>query len=49
MMARWDADARLLNQALRAIGEAIDGSRVIYQRQEDAQIAAMTSISNALG
>lgn len=49
MMARWDADARLLNQALRAIGEAIDGSRVIYQRQEDAQTTAMTSISNALG
>jgi WXG100 family type VII secretion target len=49
MMARWDADARLLNHALRAIGEAIDGSRVIYQRQEDAQTTAMTSISNALG
>ena len=49
LMARWDADARLLNHALRAIGEAIDGSRVVYQRQEDAQTIAMTSISNALG
>lgn len=49
LMVRWDADARTLNQALRAIGEAIDGSRATYQRQEDAQAGAMTSISNALG
>ena len=48
-MARWDADARSLNQALGAIGQAIDGSRVTYERQEEAQAAAMTSISNALG
>jgi WXG100 family type VII secretion target len=49
LMARWDADARSLNQALRSIGEAIDGSRATYQRQEDAQTSVMTSISNALG
>jgi uncharacterized protein YukE len=49
LMARWDADARSLNQALGAIGQAIDGSRVTYERQEEAQAAAMTSISNALG
>jgi WXG100 family type VII secretion target len=49
LMVRWDTDARSLNQALRAIGEAIDGSRATYQRQEDAQAATMTSISNALG
>lgn len=49
LMARWDADARTLNQALRAIGEAVDGSGVVYQRHEDTHAAAMTSISNALG
>ena len=48
-MVRWDTDARSLNQALGGIGHAIDGSRVTYQRQEDDQTAAMTSISNALG
>ena len=49
LMARWDTDARSLNQALGGIGQAIDGSRATYQRQEDDQAAAMTSISNALG
>ena len=36
-MARWDADARSLSEALRAIGEAIQGSGRTYQQQEDAQ------------
>ena len=49
LMARWDADARSLSQALGGIGQAIDGSRGTYQLQEDDQAAAMTSISNALG
>ena len=49
LMIRWDTDARALNQALGSIGHAIDGSRNTYQRQEDDQLAAMTSISNALG
>jgi WXG100 family type VII secretion target len=49
LMVRWDTDARSLNQALGAIGQAIDGSGGTYQRQEDDQVAAMTSISNALG
>ena len=48
-MARWDTDARSLNQALGGIGQAIAGSRATYQRQEDDQAAVMTSISNALG
>ena len=48
-MVRWDTDARALNQALGGIGHAIEGSRNTYQRQEDDQTAAMTSISNALG
>ena len=49
LMARWDTDARSLNQALGGIGQAIAGSRATYQRQEDTQAAVMTSISNALG
>ena len=49
LMARWDTDARSLNQALGGIGLAIAGSRATYQRQEDDQAAVMTSISNALG
>ncbi len=49
LMARWDTDARSLNQALGGIGQAIAGSRATYQRHEDDQAAVMTSISNALG
>jgi WXG100 family type VII secretion target len=49
LMIRWDTDARALNQALGGIGHAIEGSRNTYQRQEDDQLAAMTSITNALG
>lgn len=49
LMARWDTDARSLNQALGGIGQAIAGSSATYQRQEDDQTAVMTSISNALG
>jgi uncharacterized protein YukE len=33
LMARWDADARALSEALRAIGEAILGSGRTYQRR----------------
>jgi WXG100 family type VII secretion target len=49
LMARWDADAKALNEALRGIGESIQGSRVTYQQQEDAQAASMSSITAALG
>jgi WXG100 family type VII secretion target len=49
LMARWDNDARLLNQALRGIGESIQGSRLTYEQQEDAQSASMSSITAALG
>lgn len=49
LMVRWDDDAKMLNQALRAIGESIQGSRVTYQQQEDAQAVRMSSITAALG
>jgi WXG100 family type VII secretion target len=49
LMVRWDSDAKVLNEALRAIGESIQGSRVTYEQQEDAQAASMSSITAALG
>jgi WXG100 family type VII secretion target len=49
LMARWDADAKLLNDALRGIGEAIQGSGVSYQTQEDQQASSLSSIQAALG
>ena len=49
LMARWDADARALNAALRSIGEAIQGSAAGYQAREDQQAADMSAIRAALG
>jgi WXG100 family type VII secretion target len=49
LMARWDADAKALNEALRSIGESIQGSSLTYQQQEAAQAASMSSITAALG
>ena len=42
LMARWDADAR-------ALGEAIQGSGRTYQQQEDAQHSGLSAIRAALG
>lgn len=49
LMARWDVDARQLNEALRGIGEAIRGSGASYQAQEDHHARAMSAIRAALG
>ena len=49
LMARWDADARALNEALRAIGEAIQGSGGRYQAQEEQHASTLSTISAALG
>jgi WXG100 family type VII secretion target len=49
LMARWDTDARALNEALRGIGEAIQGSGVTYQQQEDQQAQSLSAIRGALG
>ena len=49
LMARWDADARSLSEALRAIGEAIGASGRTYQQQEEAQSAGLSAIRAALG
>ena len=49
LMARWDADARSLSEALRAIGEAVTGSGRTYRQQEEAQSAGLSAIRAALG
>jgi len=49
LMARWDADARTLSEALRAIGEAIVGSGRTYQQQEEAQQGGLSAIRAVLG
>ncbi|MGE3287533.1 MAG: WXG100 family type VII secretion target [Pseudonocardia sp.] len=49
LMARWDTSAAQLNQALRDIGESIDGSARNYQAQEDAQASSMSTITAVLG
>ena len=49
LMARWDADAKSLNDALRAIGEAIQGSGVSYQAQEEQHTGDLSAIRAALG
>ncbi|MGI8817158.1 MAG: WXG100 family type VII secretion target [Pseudonocardia sp.] len=49
LMARWDADARKLNDALRDIGESIQGSGQSYARQEEQQAQSLSAISGALG
>jgi uncharacterized protein YukE len=48
-MARWDSDARTLNQALRGIGEAIQGTGRSYQQAEEQQRQSMSAIQGALG
>ncbi|HEY2207392.1 MAG TPA: WXG100 family type VII secretion target [Pseudonocardia sp.] len=49
LMARWDTDARQLNQALRGIGDAISSSGAQYRRAEDAHRQSMSQITSALG
>ncbi len=49
LMGRWDAEARTLNEALRAIGEAIRGSGATYQAQEEQHTGDLSAIRAALG
>jgi WXG100 family type VII secretion target len=49
LMARWDADARSLSEALRSIGEAIEGSGRTYLQQEEARSSGLSAIRAALG
>ena len=49
LMNRWDTDARSINDALRAIGEALRGTGVGYQAQEEHHASALSAIRAALG
>jgi WXG100 family type VII secretion target len=49
LMARWDADARRLNDALRGIGESIRGSGQSYAAQEEQNASSLSGIQAALG
>jgi WXG100 family type VII secretion target len=49
LMARWDADARALSEALRAIGESVQGSAASYQAEEDQHASSLSTIRAALG
>ena len=49
LMVRWDADARALSEALRAIGTAIQGSGASYQAQEEQHAGDLSAIRAALG
>jgi WXG100 family type VII secretion target len=49
LMARWDADAKALSEALRGIGEAIQGSGASYQAQEEQHTGNLSAIRAALG
>jgi WXG100 family type VII secretion target len=49
LMARWDADARALGEALRTIGEAIEGTGASYRAQEEQHTGDLSAIRAALG
>ena len=49
LMQRWDADAQKLNEALRTIGGALQGTGRTYEQQEQAQAQGMSGIASALG
>lgn len=49
LMLRWDTDAKALNDALRGIGESIQGSGASYQAQEDQHTGDLSAIRAALG
>jgi WXG100 family type VII secretion target len=48
LMARWDTDARSLNEALRGIGEAIRGTGQNYAQAEEQHSQSLSAIQNAL-
>jgi WXG100 family type VII secretion target len=48
LMARWDTDARSLNEALRGIGEALQGTGQSYAQAEEQHSRSLSSIQSAL-
>jgi WXG100 family type VII secretion target len=49
LMERWDADARVINDALRTIGQSITSSGQDYRAHEEQNAAGLSSIRAALG
>ena len=49
LMARWDADAMALGEALRTIGQSIDSSGAGYRAHEEQHAGGMSTIRAALG
>jgi WXG100 family type VII secretion target len=49
LMDRWDADARVINDALRTIGQSISTSSAGYRAHEEQNAAGMSNIRAALG
>ena len=49
LMARFDDDAKKLQEALRGIAEQVDASSVTYIRQEEEATNLSSTISNRLG
>ncbi|MEU5691294.1 WXG100 family type VII secretion target [Actinosynnema sp. NPDC020468] len=48
LIARFDDDARKLQEALRAIAEQMSGSADIYRRQEEEQNQSMSGLLGRL-
>lgn len=48
LMVRWDENARSLNDALRAIGEAIQASGVTYDTTDQDEQAAFTNLGGPI-
>ena len=49
LMDRWDADARVINESLRTIGQSISSSSTDYRSHEEQNAAGLSSIRAALG
>lgn len=49
LMARYQEDAKKLNDSLANIAEAVSGSADIYQQQEEEAARSVSEITQALG
>ena len=49
VMAQWDADSTKLNNALRAISDALHAASVNFQGQQEQHVAEINKAANAGG